>query len=106
MPQPLRGEYMCQRSDHTGQEIKEKIPGMPEAVFDVVAKDPQVHHVTGNMRPSAMHEHGDEQGEVNMHIGWSQWRPEKLLPGIGICFNCRFPHMISSRYDLGWHCGI
>ena len=36
---------------------------MAEAVLDVVAEDPQEHHVADEMEPAAMHEHGSEDGE-------------------------------------------
>ncbi len=35
---------------------------MPEAVFDIVAEDPQVQHVAAEVQPTAMHEHGAENG--------------------------------------------
>ena len=35
---------------------------MAEAVFDIVAEDPQEQHVAEQMQPAAMHEHGREDG--------------------------------------------
>jgi hypothetical protein len=34
----------------------------PEAVFNIVAEDPQEQHVAEQMQPAAMHEHGGEDG--------------------------------------------
>jgi hypothetical protein len=43
---------------------------MPKTIFDVVSKDPQVKHVTSQVEPPGMHEHGSEEGQ-------------KFTPGIG-----------------------
>ena len=36
---------------------------MPEAVFNIIAKDDQVEHIARQVHPSRMHEHGGEDGD-------------------------------------------
>jgi hypothetical protein len=35
---------------------------MSEAVFDIIAKDPQIPHVAEHVQPAGMQEHGREEG--------------------------------------------
>src|SRR5436853_3698795 len=38
---------------------------MPEIVFNVVAENPKIEHVSGNVHEAAMHEHRADQREIN-----------------------------------------
>jgi hypothetical protein len=35
---------------------------MAEPIFDIVSKDPEKQHVAEEVKPTAMHEHGCEDG--------------------------------------------
>ena len=44
---------------------------MPEAVFDVVAKNPQVKHVAEQVQPPFVQEHAGEEGVHEKYAGTS-----------------------------------
>ena len=55
-----------QRRRHTGQEIESEETPVPEGVLDVVAEDPQVEHVAGDVEQPAVHKHGREDRHDRM----------------------------------------
>jgi len=86
-----------QRGDQAAREIEEEVSGVPEAILDVVAEDPEVEHVPAEVQPPAVkkhrHEHGDDvrqqragqvpetrrnEGDVEQHR--LDLRPEGDLP--------------------------
>jgi hypothetical protein len=53
---------------------------VPETVFHIVAKDPQVKHVAPQVDPPGVHEHGSEEGqEITAGIGKEAARYESPL---------------------------
>ena len=55
---------------------------MAHAVLDVVAKNPKEEHVAGDVRDAAMHEHRNDQGEINGTRRGLQTRKQELLTGV------------------------
>ena len=54
---------------------------MPQAIFDVVAKDPKEKHVPEDVRQAAMHEHGSDQRKENRNRCRLQSRISRRLTG-------------------------
>ncbi len=44
---------------------------MAEGIFDVVAEDPKIKHITEEMEESPMEKHGGKEGEINGNPGGS-----------------------------------
>ena len=54
---------------HAGDEVEDEEAPVPESVFDVVAEDPQVEHVAGDVEQAAVHEHrGEDRRERRRKI--------------------------------------
>src|SRR4051812_40509960 len=49
---------MRERREQPAEHVEDRIAGVAEAVFDVVAEDPEVPHVPDEVEPPAMEEHG------------------------------------------------
>ena len=61
---------------------------MAEAIFDVVAEDPQIQHVPAEVDPPRVHEHGGEQrGKTGGRVGQEPTRNEGPLlhEGVAAC---------------------
>jgi hypothetical protein len=58
---------------------------VPETVFHIVTEDPQVKHVTSQVNPPGMHEHGSEERQkIAEGIGNEAARDESPLPNEGV----------------------
>ncbi len=68
---------MCDAPDRSDQEIEKKIADMPHPVLDVVAKDPQVKHVSDDMKPVAVQEHRRDKGN-------GQWQQRGARGKLGL----------------------
>src|SRR6266496_750928 len=72
---------MREGRQHTAYKIKDEIPQMAHAVFDVISKDPEKKHVTGDVSNTAVHEHRKNQSEIDGKWRRLQTRNQDLLPG-------------------------
>ena len=54
---------------------------MAQAVFEVVSKDPEEEHVAGDVCDAAVHEHRNNQGQVNREWRRLKTGNQKLLTG-------------------------
>ena len=48
---------------NAGKEIKEEEPGVPERIFNIVAEDPEVKHVSCNVKEPPVQEHGGNDAQ-------------------------------------------
>lgn len=51
-----------ERRRDAGQQVEDQKFEVAEAVFDIVAEDPQKQHIAEQVQPAAMHEHRGEYG--------------------------------------------
>src|SRR5712692_7159864 len=56
---------MRQTRAQAAEKRADKITKVPDAIFDVVAKDKKKKHVAEDVREAAVHEHRSDQREVN-----------------------------------------
>lgn len=75
---------MAQACQDTAKQVKNKVMPMPQRIFQVVAKNGQVQHIAAEVRPSAMQEHGGDQGEKNRYACWLQAGQFKRVPGVRV----------------------
>src|SRR6267142_5796780 len=57
---------------------------MPEAILDVVTKDPEEQHIAKDVGDAAVHEHRSDQREVDRNRSWLQSRHYEVLSGQGL----------------------
>src|SRR5207248_11686878 len=67
---------------NAADEVKEGISEVPEGILDVVAKDPEIEHVAGQVKKPAVQEHGGEQGQVDVSE-WGQRRQVTAADDLG-----------------------
>jgi hypothetical protein len=48
---------MAKGSNNAAKQVKEQVSLMPDGIFNVVAKYPQIKHVARNMCKPTMHKH-------------------------------------------------
>ena len=83
VPEDERRDYMRQRCQHPGGEIEQRESAVAQVVLDVVAEDPQEQHVAEQVHQAAVHEHRDQQCEVDRArgaVGAGWWRARSLAP--------------------------
>lgn len=78
---------------------------MSQSVFQVISKDPEIQHVTGNMRNTSMHEHGGDQGKVNWNWGGLQTRDLKSFSTRHISYQFAIGNEIIIGKYLCWYSG-
>src|SRR6185503_5331785 len=56
------GERLAERGGDTAQQIEGQEPAVSHAVLDVVAEDPEIEHVAGDVQKAAVEKHrGDDR---------------------------------------------
>ena len=55
-------QALSDRSDDPTEDVKDEVGAAPEAIFDVIAEDPEIDHVSDHVQPAAMHEHVGDEG--------------------------------------------
>src|SRR5206468_10682569 len=58
-----------QRGQDSADQIEKEVLRVAEAVLDIVAKDPEIEHVSAEVDPAAVEKHGDEDGDDIRQIG-------------------------------------
>lgn len=61
------GEDLGEASSEAADQVKEEKAEMAQGIFDVVAEDPEIEHVSEEVQESAMEEHGRKNGEGDRH---------------------------------------
>src|SRR5262249_22748051 len=59
----------------TAEKIKYEVPEMAQTIFDVVAKYPQVPHVSDQVKPAAVQKHRSEKGNHDGRERQMAFRP-------------------------------
>src|SRR6185436_7241287 len=78
-------EQLCGSRSKPAEQVEDQKLDVPEAVFHVVAENPQVKHVATQMKPAGMHEHGTEESRnVRERIGHEAPRHEGPLHDEGL----------------------
>ena len=54
---------MRHRRGHSAQQIENHVLEVAEAIFNVVAEDPQIQHVSAEVQPAAVEKHGNENAD-------------------------------------------
>src|SRR5262245_57111105 len=69
-----------ERRRQAAQEVEDREEPVAETILDIVTKDPKVEHVSTQMYPSGVHEHGGKQRwEIRGRIGEKPGRNERPL---------------------------
>ncbi len=74
-----RREDVGERSENPADEVEDEVPQVSERVLDVVSEDPEIEHVAGDVGDAAVHEHGEQEGQVDRDR--SELQP-RLLEGL------------------------
>ena len=59
-------QHVGDRRDDAAQQVEEHEARRAQAVFDVVAEDPEEEHVAAEVQPPAVQEHRHDDGEVHV----------------------------------------
>src|ERR1043165_881044 len=93
-------KHMRQRLNYAAQQIKNYVLHMPETILDVVTKDPQEEHITGDVRDAAVHEHRRYERQVNRTVSRAQPRHDDSLPGDWMFEHARLSDDVSAAKNF------
>ena len=97
-----RRDDVGERREDPADEIEGEVPQVPERVLDVVSEDPEIEHVSGDVGDAAVHEHGDQEGQVDGQRSGLQPRLHEGLAAHGILDRVGGSHHVLPADDLLW----
>src|SRR5205823_12803113 len=97
------GEDVRQSGQHAADQIKDRIPKVTDAVFDVIAENEKKKHVAKDVRDASVHEHGSDQRQIDGNGRRLQTRHFETLARDRLYHNPIARRNVSASNDLRRH---